>query len=80
MKRSIDSIDTSRTQIAGTVVAAVDAVAGQAGAALASLPQAQHEPRRRSSQQAVGYYTSGSYLARSRRGGSGSRPSMFRIS
>ncbi|HUH90934.1 MAG TPA: hypothetical protein VLZ76_09805 [Lysobacter sp.] len=79
MKRSIVSIGARQNHAAIAPVSAVTSVAGQA--ALANAPQAQYEPRRRSSQQAAGCYTSGStYLNRSRRGGFGSRSSMFRIS
>lgn len=78
MKRSIVSIGTRQGPAAITPVSAVTS-AGQT--ALANAPQAQYEPRRRSSQQAAGYYTNGgTYLNRSRRSGFGSRSSMFRIS
>ncbi|MGV8940787.1 MAG: hypothetical protein ACOH1P_04510 [Lysobacter sp.] len=79
MKRSIVSIDARKSQAAGSAKSAIGAVVGQSSAAQANSPQSHLQPRRRSSQQAS--YTSGSaYLSRSRRGGFGSRSSMFRIS
>jgi hypothetical protein len=78
MKRSIVSIGARQNHAA---IAPVSAATSAGQAALANTPQAQYEPRRRSSQQAAGYYTGGgTYLNRSRRSGFGSRSSMFRIS
>ncbi len=79
MKRSIGSIDTRQNEAVSSPKSAVGAVIGESSAVHANGPQSHRQPRRRSSQQTS--YTSGSaYLSRSRRGGFGSRSSMFRIS
>lgn len=72
VQRRIQAKDPGKMSVSG-----LNGSANQAGATRPSPTQVHHEPRRRSSQHAG--YTNGSYLARTRRSGLGSRQLMFRV-